>query len=292
MHKQSFKMNNVDFDEDSDSSDEDYVPGAGAASGDIPSEVDSDGDAEDPLSDAEETGDTKRTKRRKTSKKKSAKNGDTSETNDKTTTEETANKTTEEVQEEKKKHADDLWASFKRDTGFKKKSTVTDSNSKNTSTNTSISTTTTKPQEVSKPKQPDTVKITQIFEFAGEQVKVEKEVKADSAEARLSLPNSTASASTPPQLGPKRKSAGLGGIGSVLSQINKKQKLSVLEKTKLDWNQYKQKEQIEDELESYKKGKDGYLEKQDFLQRADLRQFEIEKEVRAVERSKRMNNAP
>lgn len=33
-----------------------------------------------------------------------------------------------------------------------------------------------------------------------------------------------------------------------------------------------------------------YLERQDFLERADLRRFEIEKEIRAVERSKRFNS--
>lgn len=32
-----------------------------------------------------------------------------------------------------------------------------------------------------------------------------------------------------------------------------------------------------------------YLERQDFLQRTDLRRFEIEKEVRTIERNKRMN---
>lgn len=30
-----------------------------------------------------------------------------------------------------------------------------------------------------------------------------------------------------------------------------------------------------------------YLEKQDFLQRADLRRFEIEKEMRSIQRNKR-----
>lgn len=47
-------MNIEDLAEDSDTSDEDYVPGGKQE--DVPSEVDSDGDSEDPLSDAEDVG--------------------------------------------------------------------------------------------------------------------------------------------------------------------------------------------------------------------------------------------
>lgn len=76
------------------------------------------------------------------------------------------------------------------------------------------------------------------------------------------------------------KRAGLSGISSVLGQIGKKTKISTLEKSKLDWDNYKKQENIEEELNTHNKGKDGYLERQDFLQRADLRQFEIEKQLR------------
>lgn len=136
------------------------------------------------------------------------------------------------------------------------------------------------------------VKITKVFEFAGEEVKVEKEVPIDSADARLSLSmaeNSTKpSESTPPAgKSPGRgrgkgniKRVGLTGISSVLGQIGKKSKISTLEKSKLDWDNYKKQENIEEELNTHNKGKDGYLERQDFLQRADLRQFEIEKQLR------------
>lgn len=77
---------------------------------------------------------------------------------------------------------------------------------------------------------------------------------------------------------------GLGGISSVLGQIGKKAKISTLEKSKLDWDNYKKQENIEEELNTHNKGKDGYLERQDFLQRADLRQFEIEKQLRNTSR--------
>ena len=146
---------------------------------------------------------------------------------------------------------------------------------------------------IEKPKVEEKVKITKVFEFAGEEVKVEKEVSIDSAEARLSLSSAENSEKTgnpgPPAgrgsgRGKGFKRAGLGGISSVLGQLGKKTKISTLEKSKLDWDNYKKQENLEEEISTHNKGKDGYLERQDFLQRADLRQFEIEKQLRNANR--------
>ena len=38
--------------------------------------------------------------------------------------------------------------------------------------------------------------------------------------------------------------------------------------------------QVEDELEAYKKSNDKYLDKVDFLKRAELRQYEMERDAR------------
>ena len=38
--------------------------------------------------------------------------------------------------------------------------------------------------------------------------------------------------------------------------------------------------QVEDELEAYKKGTDKYLDKVDFLKRAELREYEKERDAR------------
>lgn len=141
---------------------------------------------------------------------------------------------------------------------------------------------------VQKPKVQEKVKITKVFEFAGEEVKIEKEVAIDSAEARLSLSAAENSAKPSESTSPTSKArgrggvrrVGLGGISSVLGQIGKKAKISTLEKSKLDWDNFKKQENIEEEISTHNKGKDGYLERQDFLQRADLRQFEIEKQLR------------
>lgn len=76
------------------------------------------------------------------------------------------------------------------------------------------------------------------------------------------------------------------GISSILNATSKATKLTTLEKSKRDWNQFKDEHKLEEELSTFNRGKNGYLEKQDFLQRTDLKQFEIEKELRNVERRK------
>lgn len=77
-----------------------------------------------------------------------------------------------------------------------------------------------------------------------------------------------------------------GGIHSILGQINKKSKLTVLERSKQDWDSFKSSHGLNEELRSFNRGKEGYLEKQDFLERTDLRQFEIEKGMRQGRRNK------
>nr|XP_014086112.1 craniofacial development protein 1 [Bactrocera oleae]XP_036226110.1 craniofacial development protein 1 [Bactrocera oleae] len=141
-------------------------------------------------------------------------------------------------------------------------------------------------------KKPDTVTVTEILDFAGEEVRIEKVVNADSvkenkeAGKRPVAGTSALRAGLP--VGLKRPMAGgssSGGLGSILNQIGKKKKISVLEKSQLDWKSFKQNEGIEEELQTFNKGKDGYLERQDFLQRTDLRQFEIEKNLRQSRRN-------
>lgn len=60
----------------------------------------------------------------------------------------------------------------------------------------------------------------------------------------------------------------------------KKPKLSTLEKSKQDWDSFKSAEGIAEELKTFNQGKMGYLERQAFLERADVKQFEIEKSFR------------
>ncbi|KAL1489476.1 hypothetical protein ABEB36_014364 [Hypothenemus hampei] len=274
-------MNKDDYKDESDTSDEDYVPDIKIE--DAVSEVESDGDSEDPISGSEEDPNAKFGKRSKPVKTPGKKR--------KLCTVQETSKTLEtkvecdpKDSEEQKKKADDLWADFMKDTGFRSKNTACKSSSVQSKTSQSMSKNDNKNEALNKidSNSNKKIKVTQLFEFAGEEVRVEKEVDASSAEARL-LTKSTPKSST-------KKSGNLSGIGNVLTQLGKKQKISTLEKSKLDWDRFKKEENIEEELQTHNKGRDGYLDRQDFLQRADLRRFEIEKEIRNVERAKRFNS--
>lgn len=58
-----------------------------------------------------------------------------------------------------------------------------------------------------------------------------------------------------PQLGVKTT----GGLANILNQIGKKSKMTILEKSKQDWDGYKKKEGIVEELITHNKGKDGFV---------------------------------
>ena len=76
----------------------------------------------------------------------------------------------------------------------------------------------------------------------------------------------------------KRKPGGLNSIMGVIS--GKVTKMGTLDKSKRDWDQYVSDTGIKEELQTHNRGKDGYVEKQMFLERSDLRRFEIEKAAR------------
>ena len=77
-------------------------------------------------------------------------------------------------------------------------------------------------------------------------------------------------------------------LDSVLSQIAGKKQLNTVEKTSNDWEGFKEQDKtLQDELERNAQSKNAYLVKQDFLNRVDHRKFELEKEERDRERSRR-----
>lgn len=188
----------------------------------------------------------------------------------------------------RKKKEDELWASFLNDVGPKSK-TAPSSKAKvaeeteETSSNKPLA----KADELDKPKESEKVKITKVFDFAGEEVRVTKEVDAASKEAKSFLKQTekekpqalvTSSATPlPAGSGIKRTS----GMSSLLGKIGaKKQKMSTLEKSKLDWESFKEEEGIGEELAIHNRGKEGYIERKAFLDRVDHRQFEIERDLR------------
>ncbi|CAH0482998.1 unnamed protein product [Peronospora belbahrii] len=79
-----------------------------------------------------------------------------------------------------------------------------------------------------------------------------------------------------------RPTKGEKGLDKVLETLVEPKKVSTIEKSSLDWDKFKEKEGIEEELTQYTK--DGYVEKQEFLQRLDLKRFEIEKAEREKQR--------
>lgn len=79
-------------------------------------------------------------------------------------------------------------------------------------------------------------------------------------------------------------SVGKRNLSQLVSNLKKKPKVGTLFQSKIDWEDFKKEEGIEDEMKQATTRKDGFIERQAFLSRADLRQFEIEKSIRAKER--------
>ena len=109
--------------------------------------------------------------------------------------------------------------------------------------------------------------MTEIRDFAGEEIEVKKLVDASSKEAART--NTSA-------------------VDAVLEQIKKKPKLNLLDKTKKDWGEFKEENKdYEEELDAYKKSSNQYLDKVSFLQRTDYREFERERDARLAQQAKR-----
>lgn len=124
----------------------------------------------------------------------------------------------------------------------------------------------------------DKILIKRTYEFAGETITEEKKVPKSSAEARLYLAavaaEQNATTSTPNKKTPLRRPKKRSSMfepppdDSPLSKPGakgKSTKLNTIEKSKLDWAGYVDKEGIKDELEGAEKAKEGYLGKMDFL---------------------------
>lgn len=188
----------------------------------------------------------------------------------------------------RKKKEDELWASFLNDVGPKSKVSPSPQVKKREETEeTSSNKLLVKAEELEKPKETEKVKITKVFDFAGEEVRVTKEVDATSKEAKSFFRQNDQEkpqANAPSALPPLPAGSGLkrsSGMSSLLGKIGaKKQKMSTLEKSKLDWESFKEEEGIGEELAIHNRGKEGYIERKAFLDRVDHRQFEIERDLR------------
>lgn len=75
------------------------------------------------------------------------------------------------------------------------------------------------------------------------------------------------------------------GIDALLNQIKGPQKVNTIDKTNMDWDNFKDKTGLEEELKKKAEGKDAYLVKKDFLTRVDHRRFEQERDERERKRA-------
>ncbi|CAH8545893.1 unnamed protein product [Schistosoma turkestanicum] len=126
------------------------------------------------------------------------------------------------------------------------------------------------------------VNVVKKYQFAGEEVEViqavsntENGMKSSSAlqnQSKTSSQTTNSLKSKAPPLGHGLSNA----LQNLKSTVNSLPKLSTLEKSRLDWKQYVQKESLEDDLKAHNKGKEGYLEKQAFFNRASEREYQYE----------------
>ncbi|KAI9675757.1 MAG: hypothetical protein M1817_001124 [Caeruleum heppii] len=136
---------------------------------------------------------------------------------------------------------------------------------------------------------PNMMKIKRTYKFAGETVTEEKLVPKDSAEARLYLEsqNQPALSGKPAVRRPKKRSsmfdpnpAGAANGASTSAGATKGPKLNTIEKSKLDWAGFVDKEGIAEELDDHSRAKDGYLGRMDFLGRVEANRAEEMKQGR------------
>ncbi|XP_077144297.1 craniofacial development protein 1 [Ranitomeya variabilis] len=301
-------MSDCDSEDYDSSEDEDYVPSGGEYSEDDVNEL----VKEDDDDEGQESGKEKASHKNKEKKKsknsilaRKRKKGVLSlnsevgpvkkeERND---TEEDGVGTLDELKKEKleaakKKREDDLWSSFLSDVGKQPKSqqcavpTAPD-NQEDETKNCNKESDKSSKENLKANENSKKLTITKVFDFAGEEVRVTKEVDCSSREAKAFIKEQEKGQSDPGPVPPRTVTAACSGVkrpvgmSSILGKLgSKKQKISTLEKSKLDWESFKEQEGIEDELAHHNKGKDGYIERKAFLERVDYRQFELEREIR------------
>ena len=167
------------------------------------------------------------------------------------------------------KKVEDIWSSFLKDVNSTKKPTETSSSVKKIEELTSSQSSASKTEA-------EGSKFKKFFsESAVSEIKKVNNVPEPS---KIEVPANNIVESKKP------RPSGLAGI---LGKIDKKAEPSTLLKSKLDWDEYKKNEEIEEDLNIHSKGKQSYLERQAFLGRVDMRQFEIEKNFRTKDRAKK-----
>ncbi|KAH3745594.1 craniofacial development protein 1 [Pelomyxa schiedti] len=124
------------------------------------------------------------------------------------------------------------------------------------------------------------VTITEVYEYAGEEVRVTKTIPTSTKPSSTTKSSTTLSTTrstlhqAEPKLLPQKR--GNSGLQSILKP--QKKQMSTLQKSKLDWEQYQKKQGISDQLAQRRKSGSGYIDKTNFLHTTELRVYERERE--------------
>lgn len=146
---------------------------------------------------------------------------------------------------------------------------------------------------------PSMIRIKRTYNFAGRVHTEEKLVPRDSAEAKLYLASQDPEAPTDssekraprkafrsafePRIDilPQRADLNLGMAARIKAgKEAQAKKLNVVEKSRMDWAGYVDKEGIKDELELAGKSKDSYMAREDFLAKSEARRDEESRRAR------------
>lgn len=150
--------------------------------------------------------------------------------------------------EEEKKRIDDLWSDFLKDTGSETavdagKSEKVQTKSSDHKNGIQTEKPSAQSEVISKPSDGSS---SALFDFP-------ENVDAPHSAQEPDNQSKDEPAQKPSGLGKRPK----GDLSSLLGQFSKKQKPTLLESTRSDWNSFKDKEGISDELKTFNKGKDG-----------------------------------
>mmetsp|Transcript_7711 Transcript_7711/g.47743 ORF Transcript_7711/g.47743 Transcript_7711/m.47743 type:complete len:143 (+) Transcript_7711:894-1322(+) len=111
---------------------------------------------------------------------------------------------------------------------------------------------------------PGQIYVKDVRRFAGQKVELQKAVEGAPENADEGLKK-------------RRKTSNLG---SIIEQLGSGKKISVVDKSRYDWQGYKKDEKLDEELETYKKSSNKYLDKVHFLKQAEYKEYERERDQR------------
>ncbi|KAF5833702.1 bucentaur or craniofacial development-domain-containing protein [Dunaliella salina] len=108
---------------------------------------------------------------------------------------------------------------------------------------------------------------------------IDEEARAAAAAVTLQMDKNSKEAQKAAQRAAKPPPT--SGLDAFLAEVEKKKKVNVLDKSKADWQQMKAGDAtLEEELEAHRRSGGKFLDKQDFLKRAELREYEKERDQR------------